>query len=99
MADRVEYFRGYLLFGFAKKVLHNLFYAVASLSLVAIAFQIFIGVVIFAALYLNFFVFVDEPKRIDTVRVEECELIGREWSDETLSCISKLPFSVSLHKG
>jgi hypothetical protein len=56
MANRVEYFRGYLLWGFARRIIGNLLYTASFLTIVFIALYIVVIIAAFGALFIHFFI-------------------------------------------
>ncbi len=87
MAEKVEYFKGYLFWGVAKKIIRYL----AGLTLLGLS-GLMLGLVFMIGLTLLMFYalstlpYDDRPSWGKSEWAEDCWALGREWNDDTLSC-------------
>jgi hypothetical protein len=100
LVDKREYFRGYIFWGYVRKILKNIFYVLSFSSLIAASIYMLLFALIFLMLFVYFYMFDEDPRWGDSYWREQCENIELSWNKETNSCeMSKLTdIFVNIHE-
>lgn len=64
LVDKREYFRGYIIWGFVKKFLKNIFYVLSFSSLIAASIYMLLFASVFLMLFLYFYMFDEDPRGV-----------------------------------
>jgi hypothetical protein len=84
--DKREYFCGCIFWGFARKILRNIFYVLSFSSLIAASIYMLLFALVFLMLFIYFYMFDEDQRWDDGYWREQCENIELRWNENHNSC-------------